>query len=182
MWSCNRVDPTDTIPRERRAFDGIRAMPEELFFTRTGADGTYRIDGLPREAEFLCLIDPGPEYHSMSETIATTTKAVPNVRGLGYEGVLDHTFAAPREVRLAVRYSDTNLPACNATVRAKTNREMLRAGSVGETDDSGAHDATAPSRSVRARDRAPDRRPLSSRPGVGDDWRGGGRGCRRPEA
>ncbi len=106
MWSCNRVNPTDTLPRERRAFDGIRGLPEEPFFTHTGADGTYRIDGLPREAELLCSIDPGPEYLSMDDTIATTTRAVPNVRSLGYAGVLDHPFVSPREVRLTVRYAD----------------------------------------------------------------------------
>ena len=112
-------------------------MPEELLITHTGPDGTYRIGGLPREAEFLCLIDPGPEYNAFSKTIATTTQAIPNVLSLGYEGALDHTFAAPRDVRVAVSYSDTNLPARNAWVRAKTNRELLRAGSVGETDDNG---------------------------------------------
>jgi RNA polymerase sigma factor (sigma-70 family) len=137
MWSCARVDPTDTIPRERRAFDGIHAMPEELLFTRTGADGTYRIDGLPRETEFLTLVDPGPEYDPMEKTIATTTKAVRNIEGLGYDGVLDHSFVTAREVRLTARYSDTDLPARNATVRARSNREMLRAGSVGVTDDNG---------------------------------------------
>ncbi len=83
------------------------------------------------------MIDPGPEYQSMQETIATTTKAVPNVRGLGYDGVLDHAFAAPRDVRLAVRYPDTNLPARNVWVRARSKLEMLRAGSDGETDDNG---------------------------------------------
>ena len=67
MWSCVRVDPTDTVPRERRAFDGVHAMPDDILSTRTGADGTYRIDGLPRETEFLTLIDPGPEYDPMED-------------------------------------------------------------------------------------------------------------------
>ena len=61
-WSCRRVDPTETIPAERLDFNGIHALPEALLSTRTGHDGSYRIDGLPREAQFLALIDPGPEY------------------------------------------------------------------------------------------------------------------------
>ncbi len=60
-WSCRRVDPTDEIPAGRLEFDGIRALPEALLSTRTGRDGSYRIGGLPREAQFLALIDPGPE-------------------------------------------------------------------------------------------------------------------------
>ncbi len=136
-WSCRRVDPTDEIPAGRLDFDGIRALPEALLSTRTGRDGSYRIEGLPREAQFLALIDPGPKYDPLMETIASTDAAIQGVRSLGHDGVLDHTFAAPREARFTVRYADTNRPARDATVRAMSDRTMLRAGGVGVTDADG---------------------------------------------
>jgi thiol-disulfide isomerase/thioredoxin len=136
-WSCARVDPTDAIPFERRAFDGIHTMPEELLSARTAADGTYWIDGLPRDTQFLTSIDPGPEYEAMAETIATADKPLQNVKSLGYDAVLDHAFAAPRDVQLAVSYSDTGLPANGATVRARGSRDLLRAGGIGTTDETG---------------------------------------------
>src|SRR5579883_1561908 len=69
-WSWTRLDATSTTPGNRRDFHGFHAMPEELFTTRTGPDGTYQLDGLPREARLLTLIDPGPEYDASSATIA----------------------------------------------------------------------------------------------------------------
>jgi RNA polymerase sigma factor (sigma-70 family) len=136
-WSCARVDMTETVPRARRAFDGIHSLPEMVLSTRTNLDGTYRIDGLPREAEFLTLIDPGPEFDPMQQSIATSRKGIEGVRSLGFDAKMDHTFVTAREVRVTVRYADTNQPARNATVRAKSNRVILRAGSVGTTDDNG---------------------------------------------
>ncbi len=135
--SCVRLDPTDAFPAERREFLYIESMPEAARSTRTRPDGTYRIDGLPREAQFLCLIDPGPDYEPFNPTIATTTRTLPDVGGLGYDPVLDHTFQAPREVRLSVRYSDTGRPSRAATIRARSERTMLGAGSVGVADDAG---------------------------------------------
>ncbi len=118
-WSWTHLDATNAAPGDRRDFHGFYAMPEDLFTTRTGPDGTYQIDGLPREARLLTLIDPGPEYDANSEAIATTTKAVPDTRNLGYDAVLDRTFTAPREIEFFVKYGDTNQPARNATLRVK---------------------------------------------------------------
>jgi hypothetical protein len=42
-----------------------------------------------------------------------------------------------RKARFIVEYGDTKEPVKNATVRAKTDHEMLRSGSVGTTDDKG---------------------------------------------
>ncbi len=137
MWSCARVDPTGMLPRERLEFDGIQSLPEELLSAPTNADGRFQIGGLPRDAVFLTSIDPGPEFESMVETIATTDKPLQNIKSLGHGAVLNHTFAAPREVALTVWYSGTRLPAKGATVRARSSRELLRAGAVGTTDDSG---------------------------------------------
>jgi RNA polymerase sigma factor (sigma-70 family) len=134
---CTRLDATGAVPEGRREFPSIESLPEALRSTRTGPDGTYWIDGLPREARFLCLIDPGPDYEPMNPTIATTNGVLPGARALGYEAVLDHTFLAPREVRMAVRYSDTGRPARDATVRARSDRTMLGAGSVGAVDADG---------------------------------------------
>ncbi len=139
MWSCHRVDPTDAIPEERRAFNGIHALPEALLSTRTGPDGSYRIDGLPREAQFLSLIDPGPEFDTFSDTIATTAAPIRNVQSLGHDAVLDRTFRAPRKVSLSVRFADTKQPARDATIRARATGDhaMIRAGGVGVTDADG---------------------------------------------
>ena len=139
MWSCHRVDPTDAISEERRAFNGIHALPEALLSTRTGPDGSYRIDGLPREAQFLSLIDPGPEYDTFSDTIATTAAPIRNVQSLGHDAVLNRTFRSPRKVSLSVRFTDTKQPARDATIRARATGDhaMIRAGGVGVTDADG---------------------------------------------
>src|SRR5262249_2765542 len=135
MWSCRGVDPTGTIPDERRDFNGIHALPDSMFSTQTGPDGTYRIDGLSREAQLLAWIDPGREYAPFSRTIATTALPIANVLNLGHDGTLDRTFISPREARFTVRYTDTQQPARGVAVRATSNREMLRAGGVARTDD-----------------------------------------------
>ena len=137
IWNCTRVDPTDSVPRERRAFDSIHAIPAAMLSTRTGPDGAYRIDGLPREAQLMTLIDPGPEFDATLEVIATSRAAIAGTRSLGFDAQLDHTFAAVREVRFSVQYSDTKQPVENSTVRAQTNRVMVRSGSVGLSDDKG---------------------------------------------
>jgi RNA polymerase sigma factor (sigma-70 family) len=148
--TCVRVDPTNTINSYyRRRFDGIGALPDALFSTRTGPDGAYKLDGLPRDTQLLTLIDPGPEYDWSAEMIATTTLPVEDVESfgydlvfrhvhsLGYDAVLNHTFVAPRDTRFTVRYADTNLPAEKATIRATRKHEMFRGGNVGETDANG---------------------------------------------
>ncbi len=136
-WSWTRLEATNAVPGNRRDFQGFYALPGDLFTTHTGPDGTYKIEGLPREARLLTVIDPGPEYDANSEDIATTTRAVPDARSLGYDAVLDHSFVAPRDLRFLIKYGDTNLPAPEVTLRVKSDREMLRAGSVGVTDAEG---------------------------------------------
>jgi RNA polymerase sigma factor (sigma-70 family) len=137
-WQCLRVDPTDgTIPYEKRAFNGIGSIPEAMRATRTGADGSFRIEGLPRETQFLTLIDPGPEYEPFGETIATTRTKVEGVRTLGDDMMLEHTFQAPVETRFRVKRAWTDQPAPGVTIRAKSDRTMLRSGGVGVTDEEG---------------------------------------------
>ncbi len=137
MWSCRRVDPKDPAPDERREFGGIRALPEAILSTRTGPDGSYRIDGLPREAQFLAQIDPGPEYEPFQGTVATTDAPFANVTSLGHDGTLDRTFISPRPAGFTIRYADTGKPARGVTVRATSDRQMLRAGCVATTDAGG---------------------------------------------
>ncbi len=129
-WFCSRIQPVTEIPYERRAFSGIIAMSDAMLSTRTGPDGTYRIDGLPREAEFLVSIDPGGAYEPFQTRVGTTVmpprtvfRAVTKlqsseVRYLGHDAVLDTTFAAPRDVRFTVRSAATGRPVAGATVRA----------------------------------------------------------------
>ncbi len=137
MWSCRRVDPTDPAPDERREFNGIHALPESLLSTRTGPDGSYRIDGLPREAQFLARIDPGPDYEPFEDTIATTAAPIANVRSLGHDGVLDWRSLASRPVPITVIQANTGRPARNVTVRARSDLTAVGAGGVGVTDDEG---------------------------------------------
>jgi thiol-disulfide isomerase/thioredoxin len=137
MWSCRRVDPKDPAPDERREFNGIHALPESLLSTRTGPDGSYRIDGLPRETQLLSRIDPGPDYEPFDGMIATTAAPIANVRSLGHDGVLDWRSMASRQVRIVVRLADTKQPARNATVRARSDLLTVGAGGVGVTDGEG---------------------------------------------
>ena len=51
IWQCHRVTPAGTSPQNLQSFGHIDALPEALLSTRTQPDGTYRIDGLPREAQ-----------------------------------------------------------------------------------------------------------------------------------
>jgi hypothetical protein len=126
MSNCLRVDPAEfTTQSAKRSFNAIGSLPEAVRSTRTGPDGSYRIEGLPREAQLLTLIDPGPEYDPFSESIATTRVAIQGVRSLGYDGVLDHTFQSPVEARFRVKHAKTNQPAAGITVRAKSDRTML---------------------------------------------------------
>ena len=52
----------DQRPDEPFAFGGIALIPESITSTRTGPDGTYRLDGLPRECQLWFQIDPGHGY------------------------------------------------------------------------------------------------------------------------
>jgi hypothetical protein len=136
--NCLRVDPTGgTMPSAKGSFNAIGSLPEAMRSTRTGPEGSYRIEGLPREAQLLTLVDPGPEYDPFSESIATTRVAIQGVRSLGYDGVLDHTFQSPVEARFRVKHAGTNQPAAGVTVRAKSDRTMIRGGGVGVTDADG---------------------------------------------
>jgi RNA polymerase sigma factor (sigma-70 family) len=137
MSLCSRVDPKDPAPDERRDFSGIPALPESLLSTRTGPDGSYRIDGLPREAQFLARIDPGPDYEPFEATIATTAAPIANVRSLGHDGVLDWRSLAARQAWITVRYADTKQPARDVTIRARSDLTWVGAGGVGVTDDEG---------------------------------------------
>jgi protocatechuate 3,4-dioxygenase beta subunit len=137
MSSCSRVQPLKDIPYERRAFSGIRELPEAVRSARTGPDGFYRFDGLPREAEFLVRIDPGAAFEPYEATIATTAvpvvravtgRTISSARYLGHDAVLDRTFVAPREVRFTVRSAATGRPVRGATVRATTDPTRSRAG------------------------------------------------------
>ena len=74
-----RLLPPPRAPDPRLDFDGIHALPESLLSARTGPDGSYRIDGLPREAMLLSWIDPGPAFDPVSEVIATTAAPIRDV-------------------------------------------------------------------------------------------------------
>jgi peroxiredoxin/protocatechuate 3,4-dioxygenase beta subunit len=135
-WGTWRCVPVDADGEPDRGFNGISLLPEVLRTTHTDADGRYAIGGLPRDVSLLTLIDVDSTYEPFSESIATTPRPVNNVRSLGYDGVLDHTFVTPRTVRVRVERGDTHTPAALVTVLAEGKRQ-LRAGCVGTTDDDG---------------------------------------------
>ena len=132
-WMCAAIDPEGG---DDRPFNGIGSLPEAVRSARTDADGRYEIKSLPREAKLIALIDQDPTLEPFTLTIATSDSAVPEVRGLGHDGVLDHTFLLPRKVTVRVSRADSGRPAAGVTVLAQGDR-MRRAGAIGSTDAEG---------------------------------------------
>ncbi|AGA31544.1 sigma-70 family RNA polymerase sigma factor [Singulisphaera acidiphila] len=134
MWNCRLADPAGgDVPRE---FTGIDSLPESRRSAQTDADGRYVIDGLPREAQLLSLIDQDLTLEPHSPTIATSTTKLEGVRSLGYDGELNHEFIRPRTVRVRVTLADSGQPAPKVTVLAQ-GAKMQRAGAIGTTDAEG---------------------------------------------
>jgi RNA polymerase sigma factor (sigma-70 family) len=133
MWSCSAIDPKGG---EGVAFNGIGSLPEAARSARTDADGRYEVVGLPREARMLALIDQDPTLEPFELTIATSASALPGVRSLGHDGVLDHTFVLPRKVPIRVTLADSGRPAAGVAVLAEV-RTIRRAGAIATADAEG---------------------------------------------
>jgi hypothetical protein len=136
-WFCLRMDPR---PDESMLFDGIALIPESITSTRTGPDGTYRLDGLPRECQAMFQIDPGHGYEPYRRLARITAgAALPGYADppLRYDAVLDCTLDALREARFTVRYADTNQPAPGLRIRTWGERPPRHHETYGVTDEQG---------------------------------------------
>lgn len=133
MWNCLAINP---IGGEETQFNGIRYLPEARRSARSDAQGNYVIEGLPREAKLLTLIDYQPSYEPLQITIATTSKPLEGIQSVGYDGVLDHRFVSPRNVHVHVIRAGDERPVPNVVVIAEGTR-MLRDGASGKTDQRG---------------------------------------------
>ena len=133
MWHCAAIDPQkgDDLP-----FNGVASIPASLRSAHTDDQGHYVIDGLPREAKLLALIDFKPTYDARSLTIATSTERLQGILCVGYAGTLNHTFVVPRTVRIRATLAATLEPAAGVTVTAQGTK-IQRSGSVGKTNTEG---------------------------------------------
>ncbi len=132
-WYCAAIDPQQA---EDLAFNGIASVPASLRSAHTDDLGRYVIDGLPREAKLLTLIDFKPSYSEHSLTIATSKEQFQGVLSVGHEGILNHTFVVPRTVRVRAILAASGKPAAAVTVTAEGTK-MQRGGSVAKTDADG---------------------------------------------
>ncbi|WP_422924781.1 sigma-70 family RNA polymerase sigma factor [Singulisphaera sp. PoT] len=133
MYECIALNPDGSRGAD---FNGIQELPEEIRSTTTAEDGSYRLDSLPREALFIFQATPDPTYDLISETIVTSTRPVARALSLATDGTFDHTFKAPRLVRLKVDHAESGAPAAGVTVRA-FSQKLRMAGAIATTDDEG---------------------------------------------
>jgi hypothetical protein len=144
--ACQRVDQRPPEPFEGIAprlvgepstFVGIALMPESITSTRTGPDGTYRLDGLPRECVLSFQSDTGHGYEPDRRYFFTARAARPPMPCLGYDAVLDWTLDALRDARFTVRYADTSQPARGLRIRTWGERPPRHHETYGVTDEQG---------------------------------------------
>lgn len=145
--ACQRVDQRPPEPFEGIAprlvgepstFVGIALMPESITSTRTGPDGTYRLDGLPRECVLSFQSDTGHGYEPDRRYFFITARAArPPMPCLGYDAVLDWTLDALRDARFTVRYADTSQPARGLRIRTWGERPPRHHETYGVTDEQG---------------------------------------------
>jgi peroxiredoxin/protocatechuate 3,4-dioxygenase beta subunit len=130
MWYCVAIDPKKG---EDLPYGGIADLAVSRRTAHTDANGKYVIDGLPREAKLLALIDFKPSCTAHSLTIATSTERFEGVLSVGHEGILNHTFVVPRTVRVRATLAATGMPAAGVTITARGTK-IQRSGSIGRTD------------------------------------------------
>ena len=137
-WRCNYLGrPEEDARAVADGFAGITYVPKEMRSATTGEDGRYSIGGLRRETSYLALIDYKPEYEPLVLDVATTdSKKAESDRQLGYDGELNHVFAAPRGIRVHVTAPDDGRSLAGVNLRAGRSR-LQRAGNLATTADDG---------------------------------------------
>jgi peroxiredoxin len=155
-WYCAKLDRDDGADHE---FNGIEALPEALRAAQTDADGRYQLDGLPREAEFLTLIDAGSTMQPLSLRIATTERRIAGERSVGHDGTLDHTFVRARAVHVRVHDATGGGPAAGVFCTAR-GEKIQRAGALGRTGADGIARLALP----------PGHYTLAVEPPIGSSW------------
>jgi len=133
MSLCAAIDPQKG---EDLPFSGVALVPASFRSAHTDDQGNYVIEGLPREAKLLALLDFKPSYEPYSVMIATSTERFEGVFSLGHEGILNHTFVVPRKVHIRANLAGSLKPAAGVTVLARGTK-MKRSGAVGKTNAQG---------------------------------------------
>jgi peroxiredoxin len=136
-WLCSFLESSPRrLHRDDRTFAAMWLLPISYCTTETDADGNFVITGLPREAGMIGRIAYKPGFEEKTFQLATTTTQQPRMECVGYQGVLNHTFKAPRLVRVRVIHADSKLPASCTHVRVRADR-IMRHGGEGNTDHEG---------------------------------------------
>lgn len=137
--SCSYLGPPSDPDAKPVSFGAIDRLPASLRETTTDDDGRYEFRHLRRDCRYLTLINPGPIYDVDSFRIETSYRGStqPRVQSVGYDGVLDWEFVAPREVTVRARYEGRDGPAEGVTVTAHHARNYRRAGARARTDSVG---------------------------------------------
>jgi RNA polymerase sigma factor (sigma-70 family) len=111
-----------------REFWAIHAAPAGLTTTKTGADGRFRLEGLPKEAGFWVFVEH-PDYARMSLYAATTDRPstafeYPRQATAGHErppvatGELKVTLRSTRRIAVRTVFANTGRPAPKVRVSA----------------------------------------------------------------
>ncbi len=133
-WRCTYQPPIGDHVR----FSGIHALPSKYREAVTDANGRYSFDQLPRDTEFSAQVVAGYGYQPFSGSIATSKAGNKkrNTHHVGYDGVFDREFPAPRRVHVRISDDSTNAAAPGIAVFATAGNEVLR-DRVAMTDKDG---------------------------------------------
>ncbi len=142
-------DYLDTAGKEShvnfREFWAIHALSGALTTTKTGPDGRFHLDGLPREAGFRIFVEH-PNYARMDLYAATTNRPVsafefPRQMIAGHErppvetGPLKITLHSTRRIAVRTIFADSGRPAPN--VRVSVGRRPAGTSAYGISDADG---------------------------------------------
>jgi beta-lactamase regulating signal transducer with metallopeptidase domain/peroxiredoxin len=135
MWRCGFL--SEGPMAAEGACDVVRFLPREFLSTRAHADGRFEMHGLPRDAVLISQIEYGHDYSPHSLTLQTTKGSSDRhtIRA-GYDGELNYTFAAPREIRMLVTEEQTGKPVKGVQVRSR-GRSVQRSGAGAATAGDG---------------------------------------------
>ncbi len=110
-----------------REFWAINAAPTALTRTKTGPDGRFRLEGLPREAGFRIIVEH-PDHAWMDLYAATTdrpttafdypSQSVPNERPPVATGEITVTLRSTRQIAVRTVFADSGRPAPKVRVSA----------------------------------------------------------------
>jgi hypothetical protein len=145
----SHCDYLDTAGKEShhnfREFWAVYAAPAALTTTKTGEDGRFRLEGLPKEAGFWIHVEH-PEYAWLGVYAATTSRPTtefdyPRQSTAGHErppvetGELKITLRTIRRIAVRTVFADSGRPA--PRVRISAGRGSAGNSASGTTDSEG---------------------------------------------